>query len=149
PGYLFSDDQITGLQQSYSAEAWVKPSYYHHATLLSLVDPKDSLVQQHHFLLELCGPGPGQATVRPWEAHPNQIRYFHRGIKRGGTPSQCYSPTPYALGKWQHVAIVKDDSEMRLYVDGDYVGSVKDRNPMGQSLHVLMGQLYPKNAQGR
>jgi hypothetical protein len=148
PGYLYSDDVVDEVGDSYAAEAWVKPSYFHHATLFSLVEPKDSLALQHRFLLELCGPGPGQPTARPWENHPNQIRYLHRGINRRG-PSQCYSPTPYALKKWQHVAIVKEKSEMRLFVDGEHVGSAKDQVPLGNRLHVLMGQLYPKDSRGR
>jgi hypothetical protein len=148
PGYLFSDDVIDAVGDSYTTEAWVKPSFYHHATLFSLVEPKDSLVHQHKFLLELCGPGPGQPTVRPWEAHPNQMRYLHRGINRGG-PSQCYSPTSYALRKWQHVVITKNKSEMELFIDGDHVASATDKHSLGDRLHVLIGQLYPKDSRGR
>jgi hypothetical protein len=148
PGYLFSDDVIDAVEEAYTAEAWVKPSFYHHATLFSLVEPNDSLVHQHRFLLELCGPGPGQPTVRPWEAHPNQVRYLHRGTNRRG-PSQCYSPAAYSLRKWQHIVITKEKSELQLFVDGDHVASAKDRNPLGKGLHVLIGQLYPKDSRGR
>jgi hypothetical protein len=147
-GYMYSDDVIDEVGDSYATEAWVKPSYYHHATLFSLVEPKDSLPQQHRFLLELCGPGPGQPTTRPWEMHPNEFRYLHRGTNRRG-PSQCYSAAAYTLRKWQHVVIVKDKTEMQLYVDGEHLGSAKDRVPLGNRLHVIMGQLYPKDAHGR
>lgn len=148
PGYLFSDDVIEVVGDAYTAEAWVKPSFYHHATLFSLVEPKDSLVHQHKFLLELCGPGPGQPTLRPWEAHPNQVRYLHRGTNRGG-PSQCYSHPQYSLRKWQHIVITKANAEMELFLDGEHVASAKDRHPLGNRLHVLIGQLYPKDAHGR
>jgi Concanavalin A-like lectin/glucanases superfamily len=141
PGYLISDDVIDEVGESYSAEAWVKPAYYHHALLFSLVDPSEALQLQHRFLIELCGPGPGQPTLpyRPWENHPDRIRFLHRGRW------QAYSTLPYVLRKWQHVAVVKDTSELRLYVDGQLIATAEGRWQVGNGLHVLMGQLYPQD----
>ncbi|MCC7475628.1 MAG: LamG domain-containing protein [Pirellulales bacterium] len=147
-GYLFSEDVVEGIGDSYTTEVWIKPSYYHHAIIFSLVEPHDSSFMQHQFLMELCGPGPGAPATRIWDEHPKQIRFLHRGINRD-EPSQCYSQGPYVLGKWQHVAVVKDAEEVRSYVDGEFVASVKDTFPLGDRLHVLMGQLYPKDSSGR
>ncbi len=139
PGYFFSDDVIADVGDTYSAEAWVKPAYYHHALLFALVLPTEPLPSQHRFLVELCGPGPGQKTERPWENHPNRLRYLQRGT------GQCFSADPYGIRKWQHVVTVKDRADMRLYVDGRLVASANDPRPVGNNLHVLMGQLYPQD----
>ena len=38
PGYLMSTDNLDGvIRDDYSIEAWVKPTYYHHGALLSLI----------------------------------------------------------------------------------------------------------------
>jgi hypothetical protein len=46
---------------------------------------------------------------------------------------------------WQHVAAIKDGSEMRLYHNGQAVASRDDPRTLGRSLRVLMGQLFPRS----
>jgi hypothetical protein len=143
PGYLISDDVLDGsIDESYSLEAWVKPNYFHHGALISLIQwsPTESPLDRHRLHIELCGPNPGVPTsiLRPMENHPGRIRFIHQA-------SACYSSSPYRVRAWQHIVAVRDRSEMRLYADGKGVASDKDPSPLGNGLRVLMGQLFPRN----
>lgn len=142
PGYLVSDDVLDEvLGDSYTLEAWVKPTYYHHGALFSLIQwsPLESPIDRHRLHLELCGPNSVQyGPSRPSENHPGRIRFIHQA-------AECYSASPYVVRKWQHLAAVKDHAVMRLYADGQLVATSEDRAPLGDGLRVLMGQLFPRN----
>lgn len=141
PGYLFSDEVVDDLiDEDYSVEVWVKPAYYHHGALFSLIDwkPDESPQNRHRVHLELCGPVSGYAMQRIAEAHPGRIRLLHRG-------RQCFSTSPYLLRKWQHIVGLKEGADVRVYVDGEKVGEMTTVRTLGDGMHVLMGQLYPRN----
>jgi Concanavalin A-like lectin/glucanases superfamily len=143
PGYLISDDILDGvIGDDYSLEAWVKPTYYHHGALISLIQwsPTESPLDRHRFALELCGPSPGvpSSILRSPEFHPGRIRFIHQ-------TSACYSSSPYRVRTWQHIAAVREHSLMRLYADGKVVATAEDPAPLGSGLRVLMGQLFPRN----
>lgn len=142
PGYLISDDVLDGLiGNSYTLEAWVKPTYYHNGALFSLIQwsPLESPIDRHQLYIELCGPNSAQyRPVRPSEIHPGRIRFIHQ-------TAECYSASPYIVRKWQHLVFVKDQPAMRLYADGQLVATSDDRAPLGSGLRVLMGQLFPRN----
>lgn len=144
PGYLISDDLLSGvIADSYSLEAWVKPTYFHHGALFSLIQwsPTESPVDSHRFHLELCGPNPGvpRAIRRSSEVFPGRIRFINQS-------AECYSSSAYHVRRWQHIAAVKDKSSMRLYSDGELVAHSEDQTLLGNGLRIMMGQLYPQNS---
>jgi len=140
PGYLISDD-VVDIKRDYTLEAWVKPTYFHHGALFSLIDwvPSRSPQGSHRLHLELCGPVSGFAdAVRVTEFNPGRVRFIHQN-------SECFSSTPYAVRRWQHLAAVKEDAQVRLYADGKLVATYEDDRNVGLALHVLMGQLFPES----
>ena len=143
PGYLISDDVLDGvINDDYTLEAWVKPTYFHHGALISLIQwsPTESPLDRHRLHLELVGPCPGlpSSILRSAEVHPGRIRFIHQ-------TSECYSDAPYRARAWQHIAAVRDGSIMHLYADGKVVATGKDSTELGSGLRVLMGQLFPRN----
>jgi hypothetical protein len=143
PGYLISDDLVDGLiTNDYSLEAWVKPTYFHHGALISLIQwsPAESPLDRHRLLIELVGPCPGvpNSILRSAEVHPGRIRLIHQA-------TECYSESPYRVRAWQHIAAVRKGSDVRLYADGKVVATAEDSTQLGGGLRVLMGQLFPRN----
>jgi hypothetical protein len=143
PGYLISDDVLDGvIKNDYSVEAWVKPTYFHHGALISLIQwsTTESPLDRHRFLLELVGPCPGvpSSILRSAEVHPGRIRFIHQA-------TEFYSESPYRARAWQHIAAVRNGSRMRLYSDGKVVATAEDPIQLGSGLRVMMGQLFPRN----
>jgi hypothetical protein len=143
PGYLISDDVLDGvIKNDYSVEGWVKPTYYHHGALISLIQwsATESPLDRHRFLLELVGPCPGvpSTILRSAEVHPGRIRFIHQS-------TEFYSESPYRARAWQHIAAVRKGSMMRLYTDGKVAASAEDSTQLGSGLRVMMGQLFPRN----
>ncbi|HEX2475275.1 MAG TPA: LamG domain-containing protein [Lacipirellulaceae bacterium] len=142
PGYLISDDALHGVvNKSYSIEAWVKPTYFHHGALFSLIDweTTESPHGSHRLHLELCGPVSGfYDAFRVTESNPGRIRFIHR-------TSDCFSSSSYEVRKWQHIAATKDPTTLRLFCNGKLVGSVEDDRQILDDVRVLMGQLYPRS----
>ncbi len=147
PGYLISDDALDGdLKESYSVEMWIKPLYYHHGTLFALIDwtPSQSPLGTHRMALEVCGPVSGFTTpYRPTDAIPGRIRFIHECRKQ--FDAECASSEPYAVRRWQHVVASKDQSHLKLYVDGQLVKTEEASGVLAPGLRVLMGQLLPIN----
>lgn len=142
PGYLISDDVLVGVvDNTYSVEAWVKPTYFHHGALFSLIDweTTESPHGSHRLHLELCGPVSGfYNAYRVTESNSGRIRFIHR-------TSDCFSSASYEVRKWQHLAATKDSTTVRLYCNGKLVGSVEDDRQILDGVRVLMGQLYPRS----
>ncbi len=145
PGYLMTDDTLDDqLKAGYSIEAWFKPLYFHHGLLFSLIDwtPSQSPLGRHRVALEICGPVSGfTSPYRPTDLAPGRIRFIHE--VRRGFDAECYSPAPYAVRKWQHVAAVKSAESMRLFIDGEHVATQPAAGLPEPGLRVLMGQLLP------
>jgi hypothetical protein len=143
PGYLISDDVLDGvIDDDYTLEAWVKPTYFHNGALISLIQwsPSESPLDRHRLHLELVGPSPGvpSSILRSQEGHPGRIRFIHQA-------SACYSEAPYRVRAWQHIAAVRNHSLMQLYVDGKVAAAAEDASSLGTGLRVMMGQLFPRN----
>ena len=66
----------------------------------------------HGILLELQGAG--------------TLRYLHRYPLGTGGGSNIYTTTTYDDGAWHHAAIVKSETEIVLYTNGENVGSTPD-----------------------
>ncbi len=141
PGYLLSDDSIDASGENYTFEAWVKPTYFHHGALFSLLhwEPSRTPWGSQRLEVELCGPVSGfPDSLRQTEQNPGRIRFIHRDV-------DCFSATPYVVRTWQHVAAVKEASRMKLYLNGELVASREDPRVLGADLRVLMGQLFPRS----
>lgn len=140
--YIVSSDPIErDLSDGYALEMWVKPSHYHLGVLAGLVtarDPGDD-VARHGMMLELGGP----RTTQPWRERPGKVRFLHRSPP-GLDPTtgvSCFSSDTYALRRWQHVVAVKDEREVRLYLNGRLSDSAPDDTQLDPDLRLLVGQI--------
>jgi hypothetical protein len=148
PGYLISDDALGPQTDSYSVELWAKPTYFHHATLFSLLQwaPPQSPVGTHRMVLEMCGPVSGLTSpYRDTDFHPGRIRFAHESQTRFDV--DCYSPDAYVVRQWQHLVAAKSATQMQLYCNGKLVDSKDATGPLPSGLRVLMGQLLPVSPQ--
>ncbi len=94
--------------------------------------------------LEVCGPVSGFTTpYRGTDAIPGRIRFIHECRKQ--FDAECSSPEPYAVRRWQHVVATKDESSLKLYLDGQLVKTEEASGALAPGLRVLMGQLLPIN----
>jgi hypothetical protein len=126
------------ITDSYTIEAWVKPSHYHLGTLASLARNLEA-GSEHGALLELGGPLTTPSTIE----HPGRVRFLHRDPPSGDAlaGTSCFSQTPYELRRWEHLVAVKDGGEMRLYVNGELVGKADDNTGLAENFSLLIGQL--------
>ena len=71
------------------------------------------------------------------------LRYLHRYPLGLGGGSNIYTTTTYNDGLWYHVAMVKAEGQIRLYIDGQEVGTATDNsvfNP-GDTFGIALGIL--------
>lgn len=146
-GCLMTEETLDGkIHDSYTLEAWVKPSHFHHGALLSLVEPftEQTRVVRTGGLLELCGPVAGAVKSKmSWAYHPGRIRFLHRNPAGDSGGRSCFSQSPYSPRTWQHLVGTKDGETLRLYIDGELAATERDATPIPEGMHVLLGQLYP------
>jgi hypothetical protein len=140
--YIISDEPVTDdFSDDYSIEMWIKPSHYHWGTVASLVGdpPQPGWQNVHGMLFELGGPIAYPSAIE----QPGRVRFLHRSPPSDDSAkgTSCFSGKPYALRQWQHVAAVKEGSQMRLYVDGELVASGEDASNLPPGLCLLVGQL--------
>jgi hypothetical protein len=141
-GEIISTAPIDGvIQDSYSIEFWVKPSHYHVGSLISFVGDKPLAngVLPHGMLIELGGTGKIPTSM----SHPGCIRFLHRSPASNDKGTSCFSKSPYALRKWQHVVATKEGPHMRLYINGQQVAEGEDASALPSGLRLLIGRLYP------
>lgn len=140
--YVKSDVPISDhLVEGYTVEFWFKSSHYHWGNVFSLLDcqPSSASYMGHGVALELGG---ARSSISDLE-RPGTIRYLHRNPPsadfRVGT--SVFSPSHYKLRQWQHLAAVKSDSKMELYIDGKSLATAVEPSPLGPGLSILLGQL--------
>lgn len=143
-GYLFVKDPLKELaNESYSIECWLKLKHHQYSTIVALVkDVGNEWSWRHHaVLLEAGSP----------ELVTRGYRYLHRLPPSSNWQEgvNCMSDSTYSVGKWQHVVIVKDQKETRLYLDGVLSGREHTTNtPLPPTLHLIVGRAY-KPTRGR
>lgn len=147
PYYLMTDDTFDGvIDESYTIEAWIKPSHFHHASLFSFIrgpfGPSGST--EHAMVIELCGRS-GDFSFDGVEK-PGQVRFLHRNPPGDKFGTSCFSNVSYRPRKWQHVVASKNHEDMRLYLDGKLVGEAKDATDFPSGLRFLMARLRPPNS---
>jgi hypothetical protein len=156
-GCLMSDDTFDDvLDKHYSVEAWIKPSHFHHGTIFSLLQysaTEPAIDFNHSMVVELIGavgtkPLPTSITgvVPAWSRYPGRIRFVHRNPAGSTGGKGCFSESAYALRKWQHVVCTKDETDLRLYVDGKLVTQEADARELAPGVRVLIGQLRPHDS---
>ena len=141
--FLVSDEPLHDIsRKSYTIELWAKPSHYHSGTMVSLASAgtkKEETRGAHGTLLELGGLRAFYSTIE----HPGRVRFLHRDPPSNemALGTSCFSSEPYVLRKWQHIVAVKDQTEMRLYVDANQVASAPDNTQLSEGLELLVGQI--------
>jgi hypothetical protein len=137
-GAMYCRNELNLPQPSdYSVEAWIKPSHFHNGAILSMTVGKNDGKASAGFYLQATA-----ATSRfPFEQ--SRVRFLHRDPPGGdsNTGTNCFSEAPYRLRRWQHVAAVKQESVMRLYVDGSLVDTKRDASSLAPHLRIIVGQL--------
>lgn len=131
--YISTESSLPLGKSEYSIEAWVKPNHVHLGTVV-ILDCKDG--HNSGAAIELQG-GAGESFGRK---HPGELRYLHRTYKgKTDAGSSCFSSSPYAVRRWQHVVAVKDEARMKLYLDGKQVGSYPIGGFLPNDVQVLVG----------
>jgi hypothetical protein len=124
----------------YSVEVWIKPSHLQCGGAVALLaTPPDVPIESHAFYLELQGVrGRGMCS----DTHPGCIRFVHRDPpgRNVAVGKSCLSDRRYRLRRWQHVVAVKEGAEMRLYLDGQRVGTEHVETYLAKRLSLVVGQ---------
>ncbi|MDT8301804.1 MAG: LamG-like jellyroll fold domain-containing protein [Sedimentisphaerales bacterium] len=91
----------------------------------------------------LSAKGPSGVNGVLLEIEPDgTLRNLHRFPFASGGGSNIYTEATYDDGAWHHVAALKSDTEMMLYVDGTQVGSEPDTTQFEGSLgEIWLGTL--------
>jgi hypothetical protein len=79
------------------------------------------------------------------------LRYLHRYPLGTGGGTNIYTTTRYDDGQWYHAAMVKAEGQIRLYINGQEVGSTADNsvfNP-GDTFGIALGILDNERAPDR
>jgi hypothetical protein len=135
-GFLLTDDTIgDALRNEFTAELWIKPSYFQRGSIFSLVECGQSNVDvpQQCALIELFG-----LAADPGPVLRSRVRFLHRSppgreVNAGVT---CFSDEQYAPRKWQHLAAVKSPESIKLYLDGKLVAEADDPSDTPDGLRV-------------
>jgi hypothetical protein len=140
--YVFCDEPLEAdFSEGYTLETWVKPSHYHWGSLVGFLgDPEQPGWRvPHGLLLEIGGPRSSDSEIE----HPGRVRYLHRNPPGGDFKSgtSCFSEDVYELRKWQHIAAVKSNTQLCLYINGSIVAQVDDATTLSPGLKVIIGQL--------
>lgn len=135
------DDVFDG---DFTIELWMKPNHQHLGSMVGFVGQFDHEVRRntHGILLEACGPANPSSVL-----HVNRLRFLHRAqlTSDGAHGVNCFSPEPYQLRKWQHVAAVRRGDQLYLYIDGARVQQAQDDSSTPRGLQLVIGQLYTES----
>lgn len=148
--YLLSARPLDLLsnKDEYSIELWFKSSHVQWGGVASLITVPATPLEGHAFYLELQGtPNDVRSPVSPAhfvKHYPGSVRFLHRNpptdINREFGAS-CFSDKGYAIRRWQHLVAVKNANEIRLYLNGELSGSLKDFSRVASdSLYLLVGR---------
>ncbi len=129
---------------NYTIELWAKPMKLHWATLFNLIANRplsDSAPDTH-------SGDPNHLTVvelmhRSHFIHrPNAVRFLHRWPPNKGGGVNAFSGEQFTPGRWMHIVAVKDEEEIRLYLNG-HLAKVAEKTADTDNLayRVVLGQL--------
>ena len=127
----------------YSVELWMRPSHVHAAAIVTLAG-EDSATQDERpgFYLGLHGSGNAPSSGAFNGLHPGAVRFLNRDPPSGDflTGTSCYSGSSYQLRRWQHVVAVKEQQEMRLYLNGELAATAEDDRFLASDLRLIVGE---------
>jgi len=126
----------------YTIEGWLWINRPHRGTILGLGHgPAPDRVTSHGLLLETLDP---ENPDPRFPEQRNALRYLHRQIKPG-EDRNIFSDIPYAVGRWQHVAVVCDGQTIQLYLDGQPVAEASVEHPLQTTAYLTIGSLHQSN----
>ena len=138
-GYVRSTDTFDELAASdYTIECLILPERYYTSSLISLCRERSNDEEESQgIILELIGN-------MSHSKRSKSIRFLHRSPPGSDSKlgTSLFTPIPYRVNVWQHLAAVREGTELRLYIDGKLVASDEDPTPMFDDLTLVMGQLY-------
>jgi len=125
--FIDSGTNLAELTDAFTVSLWVNPSEH-----------------QNHVSDVFGNHGPGGTTgvVMQQIGGGNDYTFNY------GTGSECVSTRAIRLvpGKWQHLTVVKDPREVRVFINGVLVDSTPARGPMATSTtNFLVGHGYADN----
>lgn len=125
------------LSGDFSMEFWMKPSHYHHGTVISLAGPFDWQRKKNPL-------GIAVETMGGWGegASTNRIRFLLREPMGYFTNSSTYSSQLYSPRSWQHVVALRRGNEFQTYLDGSLVQSQIGKTTTPRDLTMVIGKLY-------
>lgn len=147
-GHLVSEDLWPPEPlRSYTLEMWFKPSHFHNASLVTLVNPKRFGSREvNAVILELGGPH----NLAAMHTQHNAIRFVNRSpaLPSVDMGEKC-SAEQYAIREWQHLVAVKDGADLRLHVNGEVVATATDDTLVPEAMRVVIGQFYVRRPERR
>lgn len=130
----------------YTVELWVKPELYHHGEVLCMHErlPKEDGRYPHAMLIETLASLAPHWKVKFDDVRSNAFRFLHRTPASGSVleGSNLASNQPYKVRTWQHLAAVKKDGRMSIWLDGTLSAEQADPSPLNKNMQIVIGQLY-------
>lgn len=145
--FLQTTEPIAELRgaESYTIECWVKPRRYDFGSICSMnlsnVDTRSAF------------PSVARLELIPPRGHPgpaNRIRFVHltRFDPTLATVAEedmtnAYATNTFKLDQWVHVAAVKSNENMTLYIDGQIASTAKDASPLqDHDIALAIGRFF-------
>lgn len=145
-GHLVSDLPVPLSGTDYTVEIWCKPSHFHRGTLVAMGQEKERRPRVktliYGFMLQLLRNDDNIENLP--NSIPGSLRFLHRSppTRDPKTGTACYSKELYQLRRWQHVAAVKNQASMRLYVDGTLAAEASDSTDIPSDMRLMVGEVY-------
>ncbi|MCO6047975.1 LamG domain-containing protein [Aeoliella sp. ICT_H6.2] len=125
------------LESNFAYEMWIRPSHYHHGTMVSFAGPFNWDYKKNP--LGIC-----VETMGGWGdgARTNRLRFLVRAPLGHLVNSSIYSERIYSPQNWQHVVAQRDGAMLELYLDGELVQSRPGKPDTPPGLELIVGKLY-------
>lgn len=131
------DSWDEALAGDFTLEFWIKPSHYHHGTMLSFAGPFDHALRKNPL-------GIAVETMGGWGdgASTNRVRYLLRSPIGYRENSSTYTDHIYSPRNWQHIVALRRGKIFETYLEGDLVQSQEGKTDTPPGLQLVVGKLY-------
>jgi hypothetical protein len=125
------------LVSDFACELWIRPSHFHHGTVLSFAGPFDEELRKNP--LGIC-----VETIGGWgdSAITNRVRMLVRSPAGYIINSSIYSDCHYQPRHWQYVVAQRVNGILQIYLDGELVKEAPGKPDTPPGLQLVVGQLY-------
>ena len=125
--YWFDSDintnrQFTGMENDYTIELWFRSIVQNQQSLFGAVDSNST---NNRVLIELTDGG--------------QVNWVHNGVSMKTVNSYTND------FEWHHLAVVKEASDMTMYIDGALVGEGSGATDINAKLEMTLGKHGPRD----